>query len=49
MTKTNCLCSPTTHHGSLRCRIHQSLSLQRTKSIEAASLLDSPPKPADSP
>ncbi|AAF16570.1 hypothetical protein AtNW77_Chr1g0068721 [Arabidopsis thaliana] len=49
MTKTNCLCSPTTHPGSFRCRIHRSLSLQRTKSIEAASLLDSPPKPADSP
>ncbi|EFH64893.1 hypothetical protein ARALYDRAFT_894552 [Arabidopsis lyrata subsp. lyrata] len=49
MTKTNCLCSPTTHPGSFRCRIHRSLSLQRTKSMEAASLLDSPPKPADSP
>lgn len=34
MTKTNCLCSPTTHTGSFRCRLHRTPSLQRTKSIE---------------
>uniref|UniRef100_A0A1J3DTH7 Uncharacterized protein n=1 Tax=Noccaea caerulescens TaxID=107243 RepID=A0A1J3DTH7_NOCCA len=49
ITKNNCLCSPTTHPGSFRCRIHRSLSLQRTKSIEAATLQDPPPpKPSDS-
>ncbi|KAK7252413.1 hypothetical protein RIF29_36336 [Crotalaria pallida] len=35
MTKTNCLCSPTTHAGSFRCRLHRAPSLQRTKSIES--------------
>ncbi|KAJ0256201.1 hypothetical protein HA466_0091950 [Hirschfeldia incana] len=49
ITKTNCLCSPTTHPGSFRCRMHRSLSLQRTKSIEVAALQDSPAKPSDSP
>ncbi|KAL1188248.1 hypothetical protein V5N11_025463 [Cardamine amara subsp. amara] len=34
ITKTNCLCSPTTHPGSFRCRLHRTPSLQRTKSIE---------------
>ncbi|XLR59173.1 hypothetical protein S83_009845 [Arachis hypogaea] len=29
----NCLCSPTTHAGSFRCRLHRS-TLQRTKSID---------------
>ncbi|XP_013588802.1 PREDICTED: uncharacterized protein LOC106297064 isoform X1 [Brassica oleracea var. oleracea] len=48
ITKTNCLCSPTTHPGSFRCRMHRSLSLQRTKSIEAAALQDAPAKPSDS-
>lgn len=28
-----CLCSPTTHAGSFRCRLHRAPSLQRTKSI----------------
>ncbi|KAK7317669.1 hypothetical protein RJT34_02094 [Clitoria ternatea] len=42
MTKTNCLCSPTTHAGSFRCRLHRSPSLQRTKSIESESLHDQP-------
>ncbi|XP_058772111.1 uncharacterized protein LOC131645940 [Vicia villosa] len=37
MTKTNCLCSPTTHPGSFRCRLHRSPSLQRTKSMEPGS------------
>lgn len=41
MTKTNCLCSPTTHAGSFRCRLHRIPSLQRTKSMESPpSLLD---------
>ncbi|KAL5552798.1 hypothetical protein UlMin_040199 [Ulmus minor] len=31
----NCLCSPTTHAGSFRCRLHRSPSLQRTKSMDA--------------
>lgn len=34
MTKNNCLCSPTTHAGSFRCRLHRTPSgIQRTKSI----------------
>jgi hypothetical protein len=40
MTKTNCLCSPTTHPGSFRCRLHRTPSLQRTKSIEPESIPD---------
>ncbi|XP_028769415.1 uncharacterized protein LOC114726859 [Neltuma alba] len=39
MSKTNCLCSPTTHTGSFRCRLHRTTSLNRTKSIESASTL----------
>ncbi|KAL5759940.1 hypothetical protein ACOSP7_018443 [Xanthoceras sorbifolium] len=39
-SKSNCLCSPTTHAGSFRCRLHRSPSLQRTKSIDSASLPD---------
>ncbi|QCD82011.1 uncharacterized protein LOC114178991 [Vigna unguiculata] len=35
MTKTNCLCSPTTHAGSFRCRLHRTPSLPRTKSMES--------------
>ncbi|OMP10092.1 hypothetical protein COLO4_04829 [Corchorus olitorius] len=35
ITKTNCLCSPTTHVGSFRCRLHRAPSLQRTKSIDS--------------
>ncbi|XP_059315863.1 uncharacterized protein LOC132066599 [Lycium ferocissimum] len=35
MTKSSCLCSPTTHAGSFRCRLHRAPSLQRTKSIES--------------
>ncbi|XWS63726.1 hypothetical protein CRYUN_Cryun06bG0126300 [Craigia yunnanensis] len=47
VTKTNCLCSPTTHAGSFRCRLHRAPSLQRTKSIDSqsASLRDSTSKP----
>ncbi|KAM1518206.1 hypothetical protein ACFX13_021595 [Malus domestica] len=37
MTKNNCLCSPTTHEGSFRCRLHRAPSLQRTKSLSYAS------------
>ncbi|KAJ9708794.1 hypothetical protein PVL29_000689 [Vitis rotundifolia] len=42
--KTNCLCSPTTHAGSFRCRLHRAPSLQRTKSIDSASQRESFPK-----
>ncbi|KAL1550380.1 hypothetical protein AAHA92_18348 [Salvia divinorum] len=34
ITKSSCLCSPTTHAGSFRCRLHRS---QRTKSIDSDS------------
>jgi hypothetical protein len=37
MNKNNCLCSPTTHVGSFRCRLHRTPSLQRTKSMESSS------------
>ncbi|KAE8665010.1 Phototropic-responsive NPH3 family protein [Hibiscus syriacus] len=37
MTKNNCLCSPTMHAGSFRCRVHRAPTLQRTKSIESQS------------
>ncbi|KAG5520784.1 hypothetical protein RHGRI_033382 [Rhododendron griersonianum] len=38
----NCLCSPTTHAGSFRCRLHRvPQALQRTKSIDSRSLKDS--------
>ncbi|CAK8561879.1 unnamed protein product [Lathyrus sativus] len=40
MTKTSCLCSPTTHPGSFRCRLHRTPSLQRTKSMEPGSVSD---------
>ncbi|KAI8526989.1 hypothetical protein RHMOL_Rhmol12G0041800 [Rhododendron molle] len=42
-TKTNnCLCSPTTHAGSFRCRLHRvPPTLQRAKSIDSRSLKDS--------
>lgn len=33
LTKSTCLCSPTTHVGSFRCRLHRSPTLRRTKSI----------------
>ncbi|CAN6550790.1 unnamed protein product [Malus baccata var. baccata] len=44
MTKNNCLCSPTTHEGSFRCRLHRSPSLQRTKSMNYASPRGPAPK-----
>ncbi|KAK8668142.1 hypothetical protein V6N13_105609 [Hibiscus sabdariffa] len=37
VTKTNCLCSPTTHPGSFRCRLHRAPSLQRTRSTDSQS------------
>ncbi|KAI4314396.1 hypothetical protein L6164_027309 [Bauhinia variegata] len=40
LNKGNCLCSPTTHAGSFRCRLHRTPSLQRTKSIESANIRD---------
>ncbi|KAK4780781.1 hypothetical protein SAY87_016887 [Trapa incisa] len=38
-TKSTCLCSPTTHAGSFRCRLHRTSgpALQRTKSMDSAS------------
>ncbi|KAI3452671.1 hypothetical protein Pfo_009335 [Paulownia fortunei] len=44
ITKHNCLCSPTTHAGSFRCRLHRSPSLQRTKSIDSPACQDSQSK-----
>lgn len=45
LTKNNCLCSPTTHAGSFRCRLHRvPPSLQRTKSIDSTALQDSQSK-----
>ncbi|CAI0463688.1 unnamed protein product [Linum tenue] len=33
-----CLCSPTSHAGSFRCRLHRSpSSIQRTKSMDSSS------------
>ncbi|KAJ4752971.1 serine-rich protein-like protein [Rhynchospora pubera] len=45
-TRRQCLCSPTTHKGSFRCRLHRSVtSMYRTKSIPStppsAALADS--------
>ncbi|KAI3720348.1 hypothetical protein L6452_21264 [Arctium lappa] len=38
IVKNNCLCSPTTHAGSFRCRLHRTPSgIQRTKSINLDS------------
>ncbi|KDP26696.1 hypothetical protein JCGZ_17854 [Jatropha curcas] len=37
ITKNNCLCSPTSHAGSFRCRLHRTPVLHRTKSIDSAS------------
>ena len=42
--KSNCLCSPTTHAGSFRCRLHRSPSLQRTRSMDSTSFRDSTSK-----
>ncbi|KAL2903380.1 SAM and SH3 domain-containing protein 3 [Bienertia sinuspersici] len=32
---SSCLCSPTTHAGSFRCRLHRCPSLHRTKSVDS--------------
>ncbi|KAJ8773603.1 hypothetical protein K2173_005849 [Erythroxylum novogranatense] len=40
-TKNTCLCSPTNHVGSFRCRLHRAPNLQRTKSIDSGVLQDS--------
>lgn len=43
---TNCLCSPTTHAGSFRCRLHRTPpTLQRTKSIESEANRDPTSRP----
>ncbi|EOA36376.1 hypothetical protein CARUB_v10010782mg [Capsella rubella] len=47
ITKTNCICSPTTHPGSFRCKLHRSPSLQRTKSVETNILQNLMAKPDD--
>nr|CAH59418.1 hypothetical protein [Plantago major] len=36
VTKHSCLCSPTTHAGSFRCRLHRAPSFNRTKSIDSS-------------
>ncbi|KAL0364221.1 UNVERIFIED_CONTAM: hypothetical protein Sangu_0519700 [Sesamum angustifolium] len=35
--KHSCLCSPTTHTGSFRCRLHRAVSLHRAKSISSTA------------
>ncbi|KAL3649800.1 hypothetical protein CASFOL_006203 [Castilleja foliolosa] len=37
VSKHSCLCSPTTHVGSFRCRLHRSPSLRRTTSIDSTN------------
>ncbi|KAH6801915.1 hypothetical protein C2S51_033361 [Perilla frutescens var. frutescens] len=44
LTKSTCLCSPTTHAGSFRCRLHRSPTLRRTKSIDSPACQDSKTK-----
>ncbi|XP_010460427.1 PREDICTED: uncharacterized protein LOC104741305 [Camelina sativa] len=48
ITKTNCICSPTTHPGSFRCKLHRTPSLQRNKSVETNILENLMTKPDDS-
>ncbi|KAK3009006.1 hypothetical protein RJ639_013346 [Escallonia herrerae] len=45
MAKNNCLCSPTTHPGSFRCRLHRTPSFQRSKSIDSNSAPVQDPHP----
>uniref|UniRef100_A0A5K1B4U5 Uncharacterized protein n=1 Tax=Nymphaea colorata TaxID=210225 RepID=A0A5K1B4U5_9MAGN len=40
--KLNCLCSPTTHAGSFRCRLHRGPLLQRTKSFNSGEGSNAP-------
>ncbi|GMH31112.1 hypothetical protein Nepgr_032955 [Nepenthes gracilis] len=49
ITKGNCLCSPTSHAGSFRCRLHRASSLQRTRIIDSATQVDAPPAKAPTP
>ncbi|XP_051148981.1 uncharacterized protein LOC127263797 [Andrographis paniculata] len=42
----SCLCSPTTHLGSFRCRLHRSPTLQRSKSLDSPTCQDSQGKGA---
>ncbi|KAE8023536.1 hypothetical protein FH972_009217 [Carpinus fangiana] len=42
--KSNCLCSPTTHAGSFRCRLHRSPILQRTRSMDSTTPRDATSK-----
>ncbi|PIN09142.1 hypothetical protein CDL12_18277 [Handroanthus impetiginosus] len=35
----SCLCSPTTHAGSFRCRLHQVPRLHRTRSMDSQSIV----------
>ncbi|KAI3467594.1 hypothetical protein Pfo_024257 [Paulownia fortunei] len=44
ITKYSCLCSPTTHAGSFRCRLHRAPTLHRTKSIDSTACQDSQSK-----
>ncbi|XP_052186952.1 uncharacterized protein LOC127797833 [Diospyros lotus] len=37
---SSCLCSPTTHAGSFRCRLHRTPTLRRSKSTEPSSYGD---------
>ncbi|CAA0240521.1 hypothetical protein AtNW77_Chr1g0027671 [Arabidopsis thaliana] len=45
ITKTICICSPTTHPGSFRCKLHRTPSLQRNKSVETNILQSLMTKP----
>lgn len=45
LTKSTCLCSPTTHAGSFRCRLHRSPTLRRAKSIDSSAYHDTKTKP----
>ncbi|KAK4280871.1 hypothetical protein QN277_012433 [Acacia crassicarpa] len=40
-SKGQCLCSPTTHPGSFRCRFHRSSSMKRQSSILPAAVHNS--------
>ncbi|XP_073306260.1 uncharacterized protein [Primulina huaijiensis] len=44
ITKHDCVCAPTTHAGSFRCRLHRSPSLNRTKSTDSPACPDSQSK-----
>ncbi|KAL6331281.1 hypothetical protein AAG906_009709 [Vitis piasezkii] len=47
--KGHCLCSPTTHQGSFRCRFHRSATMKRSKSMPSNTAVTSlSPKSVDS-